>query len=127
MYPLILTVPSLIEKERCKYALKTLLDMDLAIFDELLAGHPEATNFSSAVAYCPLASLSLFSSSPSFVHHYPPFYHHSPLSLPSFFLCHLFCTILVSRSSCSRWMYRLTRQSDRKMQPDRPPAGLLVH
>lgn len=53
MYPLILTVPSLIEKERCKYALKTLLDMDLAIFDKLLAGHPEATNFSSAVAPLP--------------------------------------------------------------------------
>lgn len=48
-------------------------------------------------------------------------------SVIALLLCHLFCTILVSRSSCSRWMYRLTRQSDRKMQPDRPPAGLLVH
>lgn len=58
--------------------------MDLAIFDRPLAGHPEATDFSTAVAYCPLASLSLFSSSPSFVHRYPLFCHHSPLSLPSF-------------------------------------------
>lgn len=85
--------------------------MDIAIFDKLLAGHPEATDFSSAVAYCPLASLSLLSSLSSVIALLLSSVLHNP-------------SLKIFMQSLDVW---LTRQSDRKMQPDRPPAGLLVH